>query len=164
MNDQIKKVTVLLLATSLVFAAAAMLIPKKAVAAFAAQVFLANHSVPVSNPMPTRDVGSQTIVAFDQVVTVTPGAPAIIGPVDVSMFKQIRVSQIREGGFPDYTAFSFLVNPNNANDIIPLDDLNKGQFGRGTQTDEVLSQIQVEVVGGLSGTSTVRVQIYGRSN
>jgi hypothetical protein len=52
MNVQIKKVTVWLLATSLVLAAAAMLIPKNAIASIAAQVFLANHSVPASNPLP----------------------------------------------------------------------------------------------------------------
>jgi hypothetical protein len=52
MNIQIKKVIVWLLATSLVLAAAAMLIPKNAVASIAAQVFLVNHSVPASNPLP----------------------------------------------------------------------------------------------------------------
>jgi hypothetical protein len=46
--NRLKKITVWLLATSLVLAGAAMLIPKKAVASLAAQVFVTNSTVPVS--------------------------------------------------------------------------------------------------------------------
>jgi hypothetical protein len=50
--NSLKKVVLWLLATSLVFAAAAVLIPKKAVALLATNVFVTNPSVPV-----TGDVG-----------------------------------------------------------------------------------------------------------
>jgi hypothetical protein len=46
--NSLKKVVLWLLATGLVLAAAAMLIPKKAVASLAAQVFVTNSTVPVS--------------------------------------------------------------------------------------------------------------------
>lgn len=50
--NALKKITVWLVATSLALAAAAMLVPKETVAAMVGNVFLVNHSVPASNPLP----------------------------------------------------------------------------------------------------------------
>jgi hypothetical protein len=65
--NSVKKVVLWLLATSLVFAAAAILIPKKAVALLATNVFVTNPAVPVSgnvgiNGTPTVQLAPGTMV------------------------------------------------------------------------------------------------------
>jgi hypothetical protein len=161
--NRLKKITVWLLATSLVLAGAAMLIPKQAVASVAAQVFMANHSVPTSNPLPTRDVDAQTVLVFDQTLTVNQGTSTTFGPVDVSMFKQVR-AWASVDGTGVLVIETVLQDPSSVLHRVTLDTINASGGASVTKTYDILWPNMSLIVTGHEGANAVHVLIYGRTN
>jgi hypothetical protein len=107
---------------------------------------------------------SQTELAYDQIQTVRAGGLAIMPPLDVSRFKQVRVVT-NVNGDVGYLAETRLVNPNNTNEVLILNRLNETHLGADTATIDLPGQmIDFIVVGSISGSSDVHIQVYGRTN
>jgi hypothetical protein len=118
------------------------------------------------NGTPTVNVSPfQTVLGYDETRTALSFGNTTFPSLDVSQFKEIRVITTLIGGTPDYSLAPRLVNPQNPVDVlIVLDDINAQQIGRGTKTYEIPGQmINFVMMAGVSDT-TVRVQVYGRSN
>jgi hypothetical protein len=112
---------------------------------------------------PTVSVSAGTVLAYDQTVTVQGGSPSFLPQLDVSMFKEIRVVFTTVNGVYNYQLYSRIVNPNNASEVVVLEDLNQAQTASGTKTYDIPGQrIDFTVFSSLA--TTVHVQVFGRSN
>jgi len=114
---------------------------------------------------PTVNVApAETVLAYDQTVTVLQFGGASLPQLDVSMFKEIRIVFTVNGAI-DYILASRIVNPNDATEVVVLENLNQAQTGRGTKTYDIPGQrIDFVLNGSNFGPASVHVQIFGRSN
>jgi hypothetical protein len=113
---------------------------------------------------PTVNVAAGTVLAYDQTTTVQQFGFTSLPQLDVSMFKEIRVV-FTVNGAADYSLAPRIVNPNDAAEVVILDNLNQAQTGRGTKTYDILGQrIDFILAGSNFGAASVHVQVFGRSN
>src|SRR5215472_9239174 len=111
---------------------------------------------------PTVNMTAGTVLAYDQTTTVQVDT-VLLPPLDVSMFKEIRVV-FTSSGAANYGLVPRIVNPNNSREAVLLEDLNQAQLGSGTQTYDILAQKIDFFVEPGGAASTVHVQVFGRSN
>ena len=112
---------------------------------------------------PTVNVAAGTVLAYDQTVTVQQFGAASLPQLDVSMFREVRIVFTVNGAI-DYILASRIVNPNDATEVVVLENLNQAN-GDGTKTYDIPGQrIDFALAGGAGGPATVHVQVFGRSN
>ncbi len=164
--NALKKITVWLVAAGVMFGAAAVWNPPRArtFAATVLNVFVANTS---ANPVPTSEVSAQVVLLLDQHLVAAPGQTVSTGPVNVSMFKEIRVWQAREGRDTSYALVTRLLDPTGSiGEEVLLDDINASKTGLGTNAyDIVWPKIDVLLTPGPTTPfqTFVHVQVYGRT-
>ena len=113
---------------------------------------------------PTVNVAAGTVLAYDQTTTVQQFGAVSLPQLDVSMFKEIRIDFTVNGAI-DYILASRIVNPNDATEVVVLENLNQAQTGRGTKTYDIPGQrIDFVLNGSNFGPASVHVQVFGRSN
>jgi len=113
---------------------------------------------------PTVNVAAGTVLAYDQTTTVQQFGAVSLPQLDVSMFKEIRIVFTVNGAI-DYILASRIVNPNDATEVVVLENLNQAQTGRGTKTYDIPGQrIDFVLNGSNFGPASVHVQVFGRSN
>lgn len=96
-------------------------------------------------------------MALDEERTLS-GGPNIIGPLDVSAFKQIRVVVYTSGGSP--VLFPQIVV---SESFLNLDGNILDSSGKANRTYDILGRtIRFNVIAGSGGTA--RILVFGRSN
>ncbi len=124
-------------------------------------------TVTIGGPLPLPTTVPKTVLLADQVVSST--TLTSIGILDVSAYKEIRVVAL---SFGNPTTSNFLVLTNivmDANHSVTLDQFSGIShsvlpFPSETKVYDIDAQ-KVEVIAATNGPgSSVRVQVYGRSN
>ena len=113
------------------------------------------------NGTPTVNVSpNETVLAYDQTRTLGALDFAILPPLDVSGFKDIRVVATVNGSV-DYDLLLRVVNPQNQ--PVVIDNINQAHPGSGTKTYNIICQT-VDFYLSSGGVTAVHIQVYGRSN
>lgn len=112
---------------------------------------------------PPGDGGGSTDLVWSQVFTISPGELQLLGPVDVSAYREVRVIATAFG-LGDYQVAALVVDESGLGLDLLLDaNVVSGTSGSGTTLFTVPGRlIKFVAVGPSAGSSTVGISVYGR--